>query len=78
MNNVSRLTDILIRSAALCAVVFFAILPAMASAELVVWHAYRGGEKAAFEKVIEMYNAEQTDEDAKARPLAVPYDAYAD
>lgn len=78
MSNVSRLTDILKRFAALCAAVFFALLPALASAELVIWHAYRSGEKAAFEKVIEMYNEQQTDENMKARPLAVPYDAYAD
>lgn len=53
------------------------LAPALACAELVVWHAYRGGEKAAFEKVIEMYNAGQSG-DARAKPLAVPYDAYAD
>lgn len=54
------------------------MLPTLAAAELVVWHAYRGGEKAAFEKVIEMYNAGQSDAAARAKPLAVPYDAYAD
>lgn len=66
------------RTLALAAAALFAVVPTLARAELIVWHAYRGGEKAAFEKVIEMYNAQQTDDAAKAKPLAVPYDAYAD
>lgn len=78
MNNAIKLTDIFKRLPAFCAAVFFALTPVLASAELIVWHAYRGDEKTAFEKVIEMYNEQQTDENAKARPLAVPYDAYAD
>ena len=78
MNNATKLTDIFNRLPAFCAAVFFALAPVLASAELIVWHAYRGDEKTAFEKVIEMYNEQQTDENAKARPLAVPYDAYAD
>ena len=77
MNNATT-TNIFRRLPAILATVFLALAPALASAELVVWHAYRGGEKSAFEKVIEMYNAQQTDENMKARPLAVPYDAYAD
>jgi arabinogalactan oligomer/maltooligosaccharide transport system substrate-binding protein len=55
-------------------------LPSLAAAEegrLVVWHAYRGGEKAAFEKVIAAYNARPTTK-LKVEPLAVPYDAFAD
>src|SRR5580765_1773499 len=44
--------------------------------ELTVWHAYRGDEKTAFEKVVAMYNAKQ--KDVVVRTLAVPYDAYAD
>ncbi len=32
---------------------------AHAATELTVWHAYRGDEKAAFEKVVAMYNAKQ-------------------
>ena len=77
MNN-ATISNIFRRLPALFAALIFALAPALASAELVVWHAYRGGEKSAFEKVIEMYNAQQTDENMKARPLAVPYDAYAD
>jgi arabinogalactan oligomer/maltooligosaccharide transport system substrate-binding protein len=45
--------------------------------EIVVWHAYRGGEKAAFEKVVAAYNAKPTTR-AKVSTLAVPYDALAD
>jgi len=41
-----------------------------------VWHAYRGDEKAAFEKVVAQYNAKQ--KDVLVKTLAVPYDAYAD
>ena len=54
-------------------------LPNMAAAqtELVVWHAYRGMEKTAFEKVVAMFNQERVD-DIMVKPLAVPYDAYAD
>jgi arabinogalactan oligomer/maltooligosaccharide transport system substrate-binding protein len=54
-----------------------AVAPAApAATDLVVWHAYRGDEKAAFEKVVGMYNAKQ--KDVVVKTLAVPYDAYAD
>jgi arabinogalactan oligomer/maltooligosaccharide transport system substrate-binding protein len=49
---------------------------AFAQKEIIVWHAYRGGEKAAFEKVVNTYNASQNK--IKVSPLAVPYDAFAD
>jgi arabinogalactan oligomer/maltooligosaccharide transport system substrate-binding protein len=49
---------------------------ARAATDLTVWHAYRGDEKAAFEKVVGMYNARQ--KDVAVKTLAVPYDAYAD
>lgn len=52
-------------------------IPAGAQTELVVWHAYRGGEKAAFEKVVANYNQSQGGS-VKVTTLAVPYDAYAD
>ncbi|HSB18921.1 MAG TPA: extracellular solute-binding protein [Anaeromyxobacteraceae bacterium] len=45
--------------------------------DLVVWHAYRGGEKAAFEKVVAAYNARPATK-VKVSTLAVPYDAFAD
>jgi arabinogalactan oligomer/maltooligosaccharide transport system substrate-binding protein len=63
--------------AALASVAAFAAAPvAQAATDLVVWHAYRGDEKAAFEKVVGMYNAKQ--KDFVVKTLAVPYDAYAD
>jgi arabinogalactan oligomer/maltooligosaccharide transport system substrate-binding protein len=49
---------------------------AFAATELVIWHAYRGNEKTAFEKAVGMYNAAQAA--VVAKTLAVPYDAYAD
>ena len=49
---------------------------AQAATDIVVWHAYRGDEKAAFEKVVGMYNAKQ--KAVAVKTLAVPYDAYAD
>ena len=51
-------------------------IPAAAQ-EIVVWHAYRGGEKAAFEKVVGHYNARPGTK-AKVTTLAVPFDAFAD
>ncbi|HET9034947.1 MAG TPA: extracellular solute-binding protein [Myxococcaceae bacterium] len=50
---------------------------ATAQAKLVVWHSYRGGEKAAFEKVVAAFNA-RPDTKIKIDPLAVPFDAFAD
>jgi arabinogalactan oligomer/maltooligosaccharide transport system substrate-binding protein len=52
-------------------------LPA-AAADLVVWHAYRGGEREAFEKVVAAYNTARAAEGIKVTTLAVPYDAFAD
>ena len=45
--------------------------------EIVVWHCYRGGEKAAFEKVVDNFNKAQPGK-IKVTTLAVPYDAFAD
>jgi len=54
------------------------VAPLGASAEdLVVWHAYRGAEKAAFEKVVAAFNAKPTTK-VKVSSLAVPFDAFAD
>ena len=52
-------------------------LGAPAQTELVVWHAYRGGEKTAFEKTVAEYNKAKGGS-IKVTTLAVPYDAYAD
>jgi arabinogalactan oligomer/maltooligosaccharide transport system substrate-binding protein len=66
---------------ALCAVaVILTGLAAMAAGpvELVVWHSYRGGEAAAFEKVVAQYNAAKAAAGVKVTTLPVPYDAFAD
>lgn len=46
--------------------------------ELVVWHAYRGAEKTAFEKVAKLYETKMAAKGIKVTTLAIPYDAYAD
>jgi arabinogalactan oligomer / maltooligosaccharide transport system substrate-binding protein len=51
---------------------------AQAANELVVWHAYRGAEKAAFEKVIGSFEKTPAAKGLKVSTLAIPYDAYAD
>lgn len=52
------------------------------ASELVVWHAYRADEKAAFEAVVAKYNeqsaAKDKDKAVVVKALAVPYDALAD
>jgi arabinogalactan oligomer/maltooligosaccharide transport system substrate-binding protein len=55
-------------------------LPALAQAptELVVWHAYRGNEKTAFEKVVANYNQAMAAKGVKVTTLAVPFDAFND
>ncbi|HEX6201463.1 MAG TPA: extracellular solute-binding protein [Thermoanaerobaculia bacterium] len=50
---------------------------AAAATELVVWHAYRGAERTAFEKVIAEFNRAHAGR-IKVSTLAVPYDAMAD
>ena len=45
---------------------------------LIVWHAYRGEEATAFEKVIANYNAAAAAKGVKVSTLPVPYDAFAD
>jgi arabinogalactan oligomer/maltooligosaccharide transport system substrate-binding protein len=52
-------------------------LAALAQKEIVVWHGYRGGEKAAFEKVVDTFNKANAGK-IKVSTLAVPYDAFAD
>ena len=55
------------------------LLATAAQAEqLTVWHAYRGGEKAAFEKVVKLYEAKMKSKGISVNTLAIPYDAYAD
>lgn len=50
---------------------------ALAQKEIVVWHGYRGGEKEAFERVVENFNKASAGK-IKVTTLAVPYDAFAD
>jgi arabinogalactan oligomer/maltooligosaccharide transport system substrate-binding protein len=63
-------------AASLAVVALGAGAVAEAATDLIVWHAYRGDEKAAFEKVVAQYNAKQ--KEVVVKTLAVPYDAYAD
>jgi arabinogalactan oligomer/maltooligosaccharide transport system substrate-binding protein len=60
------------------ALLLLAALPARAQKEIVVWHAYRGDERTAFEKVVAAYNAARAGRGIKVSTLAVPYDAFAD
>ena len=53
-------------------------LPAFAQKEIVVWHAYRGEEKDALEKVVAAFNQASAGKGIKATTLAVPFDAFAD
>ena len=64
-------------SAALLLAFLTAPLLALAETDLVVWHAYRGKERTAFEMVLAAFNADNVGH-IKVSPLAVPYDAYAD
>jgi len=73
----SRKIELALALAALATVLVVG-LPAVAAAqtELVVWHGYRGAEKAAFEKVAENFNRDNPG--IEVSTLAVPYDAFAD
>lgn len=55
----------------------FAFTTTALAQEIIVWHAYRAEEKAAFEKVVANYNASKGGK-TKVITLAVPYDAFAD
>jgi arabinogalactan oligomer / maltooligosaccharide transport system substrate-binding protein len=55
----------------------FSFISFCAAQEIVVWHAYRAGEKTAFEKVVANYNSTKGGK-TKVTTLAVPYDAFAD
>jgi arabinogalactan oligomer / maltooligosaccharide transport system substrate-binding protein len=47
-------------------------------ADLVIWHSYRGREKAALEKVAALYSASAKPGTRPVRAVAVPNDAFAD
>lgn len=78
--NRTRTGRMLRRLASGFAATALAVLPSLAQSpkELVVWHAYRGEEKAAFEKVVGIYNQANASKGVKVSTLAVPYDAFAD
>lgn len=61
---------------ALCAALMVAPSVAAAATPITVWHAYRGKERAALEKVASQFNAKQKDVELKLLPI--PYDAFAD
>jgi len=70
---------LLVRSAAAAgALLLSGTAFAQAANELVVWHAYRAAEKAAFEKVVGMFEKTPAAKGMKVSTLAIPYDAYAD
>lgn len=46
--------------------------------EITLWHAYRGAEKTAFEKVVKQFEATVEGKGVSVKTLAIPYDAYAD
>jgi arabinogalactan oligomer/maltooligosaccharide transport system substrate-binding protein len=74
--NVMKLQ--LFRLLATGALTFGLLVPAAQAEKLTVWHAYRGGEKTAFEMIVKMYEAKQAAKGVKVDSLAIPYDAYAD
>ncbi|MBZ5640683.1 MAG: extracellular solute-binding protein [Acidobacteriia bacterium] len=70
-------------AAVLLTIAGLAVVPSVPSRgeapkELVVWHAYRGDEKATFERVVAKYNEAKAASGVKVTTLAVPYDAFAD
>lgn len=71
-----RKVRVLVRTASLLLMAGF--MAGASAAELLVWHAYRGGEKAAFEKVAKLYETKMAAQGLQVTTLAIPYDAYAD
>ena len=57
-------------------VYLFSFMGVQAATEITLWHSYRGLEKDALEKVIQKFNASQSD--INVRSLQVPHDAYPD
>ncbi len=58
------------------AMLLIVISSLLAQTEVVLWHSYRGGEKAALKKVVANFNASQTE--VKLKALGVPFDALPD
>lgn len=53
-----------------------AVSSIFAQTEVILWHSYRGGEKAALKKVVSNFNGSQTE--IKLKALGVPFDALPD
>lgn len=68
------------RSITLLFIATLLLSPAIAAAqtEILIWHSYRGAEKAAFEKVAAAFGDKMKADGVTAKLLAVPYDAFAD
>lgn len=75
----SRSRALFVALVALVALTSLALAPARARADepgkLVIWHAYRGAEQEALDRVIDRFRAAHPG--AEVRVLAVPFDAYA-
>ncbi len=69
---------LLLAAVCVCALGLLSQTAAAQPKEIVLWHAYRAEEKAALEKLIAQFNAENAAKGIKVSTLAVPYDAYAD
>jgi arabinogalactan oligomer/maltooligosaccharide transport system substrate-binding protein len=74
----SNLTSLCLALVLFAGVLFTFPAIARAQTEITVWHAYRGNEKTAFEKVVTAYNTVKAAAGVKVTTLAVPYDAFAD
>ena len=78
MQNLKLFAGRVFSAIAVAVLLLGATTQSLFAAELIVWHAYRGGEKAAFEKTVSMFNQQVAAGGVTVRTLAVPYDAYAD
>jgi arabinogalactan oligomer / maltooligosaccharide transport system substrate-binding protein len=69
--------SLLLNSIYLLVPFFWLVCSSSAAQELVVWHPYCDGEKAAFEKAVSAYNASKGGK-VKVTALAIPYDVFVD
>ena len=67
---------LMIAAMALCTLGLLSTPASAQPKEIVLWHGYRAEEKAALEKVLKQFN--DANKGIVVKPLAVPYDAYAD
>lgn len=76
--QIRRRTLVAAGAAAIAASLSGPALAQGAAKEIVIWHAYRAAEKAAFEKVVENFAKTPQAKGFKVSTLAIPFDAYAD